>query len=284
MRRAWTGLMVSAALIVGGCGGDGGVGGDDGGAAAGQGVAGSGGGTGGTTGPAGSGGVGGGTGGSVAGSGGTGGASGAGGAAGAGGKGGMGGGGSAGGTGGLAADDACTACEKARCGHPAGMTSNATDPYAELYGAYSICFLGTGLPTDKVDANLCPADLGIGPKAASGPAAGRSKSALCQALLQCVHKNKCEDTDCYCGVGVTPQTCVNPQFTPKGPCKEEIENATESTEALGQAGIAANYFNLCLATGAAFQIVDNCDPSCCATECSNQSSAPDPTYCTMASK
>jgi hypothetical protein len=177
-------------------------------------------------------------------------------------------------------DDACTACEKAKCSQPSGGSGNKTNIYAKELGSYSLCFLGLGLPATQVSAGVCPAQIsGPGPTALAGPAMGIAKTQLCDALLKCVHKSNCVDTDCYCGTGVDPNACEAMGFTPTGACITEIENASESTDLLGASGIAANFFDPCLATGAAFVLADYCDANCCQAECNNQSGDPDPTFC-----
>ncbi len=113
---------------------------------------------------------------------------------------------------------------------------------------------------------------------------GTAKTKLCQALLKCVHQTNCTDgpeTDdqlqCYCGKGVTVQTCSSSTFTPTGACADEIAAALESTVFSNSEG----YFgDLCLANGAAFSLYDFCDQNCCEAECGlPPSGIEDPTFC-----
>jgi hypothetical protein len=212
-----------------------------------------------------------------------------GGASGAGGRGGgVGGGGGTGGAGGSGpTDDPCTACEKAKCSHPAGLTADKTDNYAELVGAYEVCFLGTGWPSAQADpANFCVGQGETAVVAMNGPEIGTAKTTLCQDLLKCVHETSCNggpDIDnqpqCYCGAGVSIQTCSSTTFTPTGACVAQVAGALEATVFSNSEG----YFgDVCLANGAAFFLYDLCDTNCCETACGlSPSGFEDPTFCNM---
>ena len=198
----------------------------------------------------------------------------------------------AGGVGGAAGsgpvDDPCTACEKARCSHPMGQTAASTgDEYAGLAGAYAVCFTGTGWPSSGASTGIfCGGQPGeTGATAVSGPARGTAKSTLCQSILKCVHQTNCtdgEETDnqsqCYCGEGVSVQTCLQPGFTPTGLCDTQIAAGLESTVFATSAGF---FHDACLANGAAFLMYDFCDANCCVQECLGTplSGYEDPTYC-----
>src|SRR5579863_10303616 len=99
-------------------------------------------------------------------------------------------GGAAGAGGAVVQDDPCTACEKASCGHPAGLTSSKTSAYAGLVGAYEVCFLGTGWPSDQADpAHFCGGVTGATSAVAqNGPDQNEPKTTLCQDLLKCIHQ------------------------------------------------------------------------------------------------
>jgi cysteine-rich repeat protein len=53
-----------------------------------------------------------------------------------------------------------------------------------------------------------------------------SADPLCVASRLCIDTSGCmadgDDTDCYCGAGVTTSACVVPTFVPQGPCAAEI--------------------------------------------------------------
>src|SRR5580692_7150269 len=95
------------------------------------------------------------------------------------------GGSAAGGSGGGAAqDDPCTACEKANCGNPVGLTDDPTESHSLLVGAYATCFLGTGWPTQTAAACIGPGGASaLGSLALSGPSAGTPKTTLCHDIL-----------------------------------------------------------------------------------------------------
>jgi hypothetical protein len=176
------------------------------------------------------------------------------------------------------ADDPCTACEKARCSKPSGLSSDKGDEYALLFAAQAICFVGNGFPSTQTDVAQC-ASLDPGPTASAGPEQGMAKTGLCQAVLDCVHKTKCgvnDDRDCYCGAGVTLQACMDPTFVPQGACADVIENAVES---IAVNTIFQNYYNICLAAGAAFFVYDNCDSNCCPQQCLGVDMDGDETLC-----
>jgi len=174
-------------------------------------------------------------------------------------------------------DDPCTACEKARCSHPAGLGKSKTDSFASLLGAVTRCFSGAGWPKDQVDPGAC--DQGL--VATSGPEKGTARSTLCQDVLKCVHQTQCpgveaDETQCYCGEGVGLDRCLAADFAPKGACKDAISAGVEST-AVGT--ISTSYYDTCLATGTAFFILDNCDSNCCSRECLGAAQVGDPKYC-----
>jgi hypothetical protein len=221
----------------------------------------------------GTGGAGGGAGGSVAG------ASGSAGASGAAGSGAAGSG---------VVDDPCTACEKAKCSHPVGY-ANSTDGYAQLVGAYEVCFGGTGWPAATASAaQFCGGTSDEGPSAMSGPDSGAPKTQLCQDLLKCIHQSSCLGTNplvpnqpqCYCGQGVSPSTCISSGFVATGACKDQVQAALEFDSVFSTA--YPHWGNECLANGAAFFITYQCDPNCCPEECLGVDSTAaysDPTYC-----
>jgi hypothetical protein len=237
-----------------------------------------------------SGGGGSGSGGSAAGGSGAGG-SGAGGRAGAGGSGGS---AVAGAGGGGPQDDPCTACEKAKCSNPAGLVTYATQPdllsaygFANLAGAYEVCFVGNGWPTataDPVTACGSSSASELSPTAAAGPESGMPKTTLCQDILKCVHQTNCtggidEDNElqCLCGVGVSVGTCQSSDFTPMGACASQMEAGLEVVELSTSTAYASD---LCRAYGAAFQIYEICDDYCCSSECFGGRAPPrdDPGY------
>ncbi|HVX94290.1 MAG TPA: hypothetical protein VHK47_05200, partial [Polyangia bacterium] len=178
-------------------------------------------------------------------------------------------------------EDACAACERAKCSKPRGMASNG-DFYALEYAAYSVCFLGAGFPAKDVDPSVCPADTSQGPTAVSPPAAGSPKAKLCRDLIDCVHETKCDKDDqvqCYCGAGVSSAQCLNPQNKPSGACQKQVEAAAESIEVTGEGGVTNNWNNLCLAIGAAFEFLADCDVNCCSQECRGKPNEGDTGYC-----
>ena len=199
--------------------------------------------------------------------------------------------GGAGGLGGAAGsgpqDDACTACEKARCSHP-DLSADVPPhfvPHASLAAAYEVCFVGTGFPSSVVDPTIaCRPSVSaaeLGATAADGPAAGTAKTTLCQVLLKCIHATACtgdaNDPQCYCGEGVSLGACISPGFSPTGLCATQVAAALESTNF---ATSNAYYYDICLANGAAFYLYDNCDANCCETECGIPPSGyEDPTMC-----
>ncbi len=200
-----------------------------------------------------------------------------------------GGAGNGGAGGGGPPDDPCTACEKAKCSHPAGLTSNKGDAYALLVGAYEVCFLGTGWPSASVDPSVACGGLQgeTGTAATNGPERGTAKTTLCQDLLKCVHQTNCtggEDVDnqfqCYCGAGVTIQSCSSSTFVATGVCMDQLAGALESTEFSN----SENYFgDVCLANGAAFHLYDFCDANCCESACGLPPTGfEDPTFCNAA--
>jgi hypothetical protein len=190
-------------------------------------------------------------------------------------------------------DDPCTACEKARCSHPAGL-ADPTDPswtyYAIAAGAYEVCFVGTGWPSQLIDPlTACGSSDSseVSPTASAGPAAGMPKTTLCQDILSCFHQTNCtggidEDNElqCLCGVGVAISTCES-AATPTGACASQIEAGLEVVELSTSVAYTTEP---CRAKGAASQIYEICDYYCCSPECFGGRPAPtdDPgtvTYC-----
>jgi hypothetical protein len=170
-------------------------------------------------------------------------------------------------------DDPCTACEKARCSHPVGLTHSSSINFPALVGAYEVCYGGTGWPSATADpAMFCGGLQGeTGALAVNGPKRGTAKTTLCQDILKCVHQSNCtggelvdNQTDCYCGAGVALSTCESAQFTPTGACTSQIAGGLESDVF----ATSASFFgDLCLANGAAFFLYDWCDSNCCEQEC-----------------
>lgn len=207
----------------------------------------------------------------------------------AGGNGGDGSAGASGAAGTGVVDDPCTACEKANCSHPAGLTSDPTSIYAQLAAAWEVCFSGAGWPASAPAAQFCGGLQGeTGTTAINGPEAGTPKTALCQDLLKCVHQTNCtggwladDQQGCYCGADVSLQTCLS-GVAPTGLCASQIAGALESTQFSNSAGF---FGDLCLANGSAFFIYDWCDGNCCAEQCLGVSPASvyaDPSYCNAA--
>ncbi|HZL17114.1 MAG TPA: hypothetical protein VFG23_05150, partial [Polyangia bacterium] len=191
------------------------------------------------------------------------------------------GGGAAGAGGSGPQDDPCTACEKAKCSNPAGLVTFATQPdlltayeFANLAGAYEVCFVGTGWPTttaDPVAACGSSSASDLSPTATAGPASGMPKTTLCQDILKCVHQTNCtggidEDNElqCLCGVGVGVATCQGSDFTPMGDCASQMEAGLEVVELSTSSAYTGD---LCRAYGAAVQIYEICDDYCCSSEC-----------------
>jgi hypothetical protein len=170
-------------------------------------------------------------------------------------------------------DDPCTACEKARCSHPVGLTHSSSINFPALVGAYEVCFSGAGWPSATADpAMFCGGLQGeTGALAVNGPKRGTAKTTLCQDILKCVHQSNCtggelvdNQTDCYCGAGVALSTCESAQFTPTGACTSQIAGGLESDVF----ATSASFFgDLCLANGAAFFLYDWCDSNCCEQAC-----------------
>ncbi|MES1207638.1 MAG: hypothetical protein ABUS79_17005 [Pseudomonadota bacterium] len=164
-------------------------------------------------------------------------------------------------------------------------TDDTTDPHNGLAAAYALCFQGTSWADSVADPSVFCAGLHneTGSKALAGPQAGAEKSALCQALLKCIHRTNCpgatqSNAQCYCGPGVDLQTCEALDFTPMGQCADEIAAALEVSVFM----TSANYFNdLCLANGAAFDVYLFCDQGCCSNECLHMSpdASADTSYC-----
>jgi hypothetical protein len=209
---------------------------------------------------------------------------GAGGAAGAAGVDGGGGGGAANGG---PPDSPCTACEKTKCSNPKGVPANPIQALTQI-GTNSVCFQGAGWPM----SSLSPTQLGCGEEpgetgavSLGGAQQGVNKSVLCQTFLDCIHKTSCQGEnydwgDCYCGAGVGASgigMCGSPQYVPTGACKDSFLAGLESDSF---AASVHDIFDPCYATGAAIEIVNDCDSNCCSQECLGMSNAfADPTYC-----
>ncbi|MEP6652023.1 MAG: hypothetical protein ABJA82_01610 [Myxococcales bacterium] len=173
------------------------------------------------------------------------------------------GGGGRGGTGGggAAALPTCEECEQASCA-PGGAQS------AYFAAIFAACH-------NPKDASGQPA------KAMGGPAAGMLKKNLCEAVLSCVRQNpdKCvtfvsstpgsEDiSGCYCGKGVDQDTeCASGKAS--GPCKTQIENATEiSSQQSGPSDVGQRLVDWSgYAIGAAAVITGECDIAYCRASC-----------------
>jgi hypothetical protein len=127
----------------------------------------------------------------------------------------------------------CEVCSIRECGETSAL-SRATD-----------CYMASGT-------------------AIAGPAQGQSKGVLCAALVDCAHETGCASAhpeDCYCGIGMTGQSCRMSE--PTGLCRAEYEAAAESTdskEVLGSFGSPT------LAVFAAGQLLQ-CEAKHCQTEC-----------------
>jgi hypothetical protein len=192
-------------------------------------------------------------------------------------------GGTAGGAAGGAAgggppDDPCTACEKKKCSHPSGATSDPDDVYSALAAAIQVCFAGGEFPSNLTGAFCASAGHAnnTAATAQAGDAQGTAKTKLCQAFLSCIHRTGCTDepdvsnvSACYCGEGVSISTCQAPSFVPMGKCVTEFQNAAESDNfatVLGT-GSMGSATDTCVASGAAFRIDTFCDSNCCVAEC-----------------
>jgi hypothetical protein len=95
--------------------------------------------------------------------------------------------------------------------------------------------------------------------ASAGPGKGMPRTQLCQAVLACVHRTACNtinDTDCWCGINVDPSLCFTPSYVRNGPCKAEIDAASESSMANDTED---RYTDYSYPVGAAFFLIDNCD-------------------------
>jgi hypothetical protein len=104
--------------------------------------------------------------------------------------------------------------------------------------------------------------------AAAGPAVGQPKSALCLALLTCVHVARCDRgsalRDCFCGPGVDPIAC---RTTAAGACRSAFYAAGESTD---NVKILERLIDPSFAEGVAGLIVTRCEhqpPPRCGSAC-----------------
>ncbi|HVU50051.1 MAG TPA: hypothetical protein VHL80_05165, partial [Polyangia bacterium] len=132
---------------------------------------------------------------------------------------------------------ACTACEMTTCG---ADVPNPTQVQAHTLAAAMLCFTSTATAPD-------------------GPGKGMPRTTLCQAVLSCVHTTGCNamnDTDCWCGIGADPALCFTPSFVRTGPCKAQIDAASESSSANDTED---RYTDYSYPGGAAFYLIDNCD-------------------------
>ncbi len=199
--------------------------------------------------------------------------------------GGMGGGGGAANSG--PPDSPCTACEKMKCSNPKGVPANPIQALTQI-GTNSVCFQGAGWPMSSLGATQlgCGEEPGeTGAVSLGGAQQGVNKSVLCQTFLDCIHKTSCQGEnydwgDCYCGAGVGANgigMCGSPQYVPTGACKDSFLAGLESDSF---AASVHDIFDPCYATGAAIEIVNDCDSNCCSQECLGMSNAfADPTYC-----
>jgi hypothetical protein len=130
---------------------------------------------------------------------------------------------------------ACATCETSRCTGDDFVSGIGQD--IDWYGD---CYATKDVATD-------------------GPAKGTAKATLCKAVVDCVHRTGCDVADnnfpCYCGVGVSGDDCVNPGVA-HGPCKTEIEAASEST--MPQV-VATRRFDNSYASGDGLGLVLLCD-------------------------
>lgn len=136
----------------------------------------------------------------------------------------------------------CETCEKDSCG-----------PSDNLAGDYDHCY-GAGFPGAQL--------------ATDGPAAGKAKTKLCQAVVECVKRTQCNANapldklfkNCYCGTA----GAVDCQTAPLGACQEQMAGAGESQEfnRLSQRANSPQY-----ALGVADILLAVCDTSYCGPEC-----------------
>jgi hypothetical protein len=93
------------------------------------------------------------------------------------------------------------------------------------------------------------------PAGANGDRAGNgtAKKVLCANLVNCGHRTGCRGTDCY-GTG--------PFYIIPGPCRAEVEAATESSSAID---VLNRQNNLTYASGRANAVGDCADNSCAAS-------------------
>jgi hypothetical protein len=139
---------------------------------------------------------------------------------------------------------------------------------------------GLGVPRPYLTECHDPKDAsGMPAKAMVGPATGRLKKDLCEAVLKCVRENpdKCltwalattgadDVAPCYCGKGVSDDDCQANKAS--GPCKTEVENAAEiGSQGSAGADVAQNFVNPMYAVGAAVDLIQECDEAYCRASC-----------------
>jgi hypothetical protein len=98
-----------------------------------------------------------------------------------------------------------------------------------------------------------------------GPAMGAPRAGVCTAFMNCAHKTGCAARsvlNCYCGVGVTAESCV--EHGPVGPCRAEYEAAGEAWDPaeLTLESLSMRYTVLT----AAFPVL-SCEAARCAAPC-----------------
>jgi hypothetical protein len=196
-----------------------------------------GGGTGGTSG--GTGGTSGGTGGTSGGTGGTSGGT----------------GGTSGGTGGTSGTSmACTDCESM----VHGTASNSM-----------VCTVATGLCDSLTGTTTANAgDPSNGVPAIPG---GVAFTDVCHNVIDCFHRTHCMGTDglnnsdCFCGIGVDPNTCFSGTVAAAtGPCKAEV---LEGVNSVSLTDVSNRLTDNTFPTGVAVQMLRTCDHLYCMTEC-----------------
>lgn len=140
---------------------------------------------------------------------------------------------------------------------PAPDAGQPEDAPAPAVGACRTC----EQTSCAVPLAACEAAEGV---AASGPAAGQPRRALCTALVDCARASGCAETtveDCYCGPAVDPLTCLSGGAT--GVCKAAFEAAAESTDGIQ---VAERFNDPMFASGNAVELV-RCSRDSCAAAC-----------------
>lgn len=156
----------------------------------------------------------------------------------------------------------CTAVRSAEAGEHGMITSDSRSP-KDLQSA---CFDMPGL-------------------AEGGPAQGIARSELCQEMVDCIRREKCEQivpddfggytaainyafTRCYCDVDVTDGSyldkCKSPDTFVPGKCKRQIQEASERDDT----GTAFNgLYSGAKPLGTANLLLQSCDKKLCTEEC-----------------